>query len=111
MSSTYVWTVDSMTTFTDTANNIANVVSSVYYRVNDTDSDSGITVGMSDNVQIVYNSDDPFIEYANLTLDTVISWVQGSLGANTVSQIQSNLDGEIQSILNPPITILSPPWT
>jgi hypothetical protein len=111
MSSTYTWTVDSMTTFTDTANNIANVVNSVYYRVNDTDSDSGISVGMSDNVRIEYNPNDPFIQYANLTPNTVISWVQQTLGANIVSQIQSNLDAEIQTILNPPIVILPPPWS
>lgn len=45
-----------------------------------------------------------FTPYEDLTEEQVIGWIQSALGENGVNSIYSCIDGQINSILNPPPT-------
>ena len=53
-----------------------------------------------------------FTPYEDLTEEQVIGWIQSALGENGVNSIYACIDGQINSILNPPPTPqLEPlPW-
>lgn len=43
-----------------------------------------------------------FTPYADLTQAQVIGWVQADLGENGMISVTSNIDGQIDSMVNPP---------
>lgn len=45
----------------------------------------------------------PFIPYDQLTESIVIGWVQTSLGEQGVANYEANVQGQINSITNPPV--------
>jgi len=54
-----------------------------------------------------------FTPYEDLTEEQVIGWIQSALGENGINSIYACIDGQINSILNPPpIPQLEPlPWS
>ena len=54
-----------------------------------------------------YNPDEPFIEYADLTKEDVIGWLESGL---EVDEIKANLDKQIELQKNPVDETLYPNW-
>ena len=52
----------------------------------------------------VHESDPNFVPYAQLTEATVIGWVQASLGADGIANFEANVQGQINSMINPPMS-------
>ena len=52
---------------------------------------------------------DSFTPYAQLTETQVLGWVQDQLGETGVENAQANVDGQIQSMINPPVTPTNEP--
>jgi hypothetical protein len=65
--------------------------------------------------QVVFDSEQEseFIPYDQLTEELVIGWVQASLGEQGVANMKANVDGQIGSIVNPPVgPVATPlPWS
>ena len=57
-----------------------------------------------------YDDSKAFIPYADLTLSEVVGWVQAAMGVDAVTDLQENLDKQIQNQINPPIVTSPLPW-
>lgn len=108
MANEYTWKVEQLDC-TPSANGMTNVVRIVHWRVNATDGNNHFTsVYGTQGLE----SPDPssFIQYANLTSNQVITWVQDAMGANAVSQLYSDLDSAIYNLINPQSVSPVLPW-
>jgi len=45
-----------------------------------------------------------FVPYADLTQDQVIGWVQAALGPDGIANFEANVNGQIASMQNPPVS-------
>jgi len=110
MSNTYIWLVDvnGLECF-PSVDGETNVVTNVHWRVNGTDG-NGHNATVYGVQPLTYTAGSPFIAYDNLTLETVISWVQNAMGATEVASIQSNLNSQIAALANPTIITPNLPW-
>jgi len=67
--------------------------------------DGEYTASIDGNTQFEVQADQPdFIPFAQLTEAVVIGWVQESLGEQGVANFEANVNGQIDSQKNPPVT-------
>jgi hypothetical protein len=107
MAITYTWTVKNMSVLQtpDT-----NFVVSANWLCSGTDGTNTAEIdGFVDFTQV---DDDAFIAYADLTQSVVLGWVNVELGANGITSAQSCVEGQINSIVTPPVspTSATVPW-
>ena len=78
-----------------------------------TGTDGTNTASISGDTQKAQVEGDTFTPYADLTEAQVLSWVQDDLGENGIANYQANVDGQINSIVNPPVgpTVEPLPWS
>jgi hypothetical protein len=75
-----------------------------------TDEASKITASIGWNVQFAEVADtDNYIPYDQLTEEIVLKWVKETLGPQGVGSLEANIQGQINSILNPPVSPSSQP--
>jgi len=104
---TYTWLIDSLDC-SPLLEGQNNVVSNVHWRINATDGTHNVTTY---GVQpLIYTAGNPFTEYAGLTLETVIGWIQTVMGSDQVTAIQTQLDKMIDNLVNPSIVSPTLPW-
>lgn len=98
----YTWTTTNL--YTIDVNNENGYVVTALYDVSATD--GTYSSNLNGNVcEFEVKQNDPnFVPYADLTNDIVIGWIQGTIGVNGVTSIESCLDGQINSQANPPVT-------
>ena len=101
MANTYTWVVNSLKILA-TVEDQTNVVVNVNWTATATDNASH-TASMTQNTRLEYQKDSPFISLANLTETQVIEWVKAELGDNRVTGFESYLDGQINSLITPPV--------
>ena len=102
---TYNWncrTVDCYPTFNDDT----DVVYNIHWRLNCTsdkvDSEGNPYVASVYGTQSISTDDiKDFIPFADLTNETVTSWVETTMGDEEVASLKSNLDSNIESQINP----------
>jgi uncharacterized lipoprotein YmbA len=100
---TYTWEVESLDCVPD-----GKIVSCIHWRVKSTD---GTNTSEVYGVQpLVFNTKNAFINYADLTKDTVIGWVQEAMGIDAVTALQETLDKQLEALANPPIITPPLPW-
>jgi len=104
---TYTWLVDALDCI-PSQDGQTNVVFCVHWRVNGTDGTHNATVYGA--LPLTYTAGTPFTPYAGLTQETVIQWVQSAMGAEQVASIQTSLDNQIATLVNPPIVTPPLPW-
>ncbi len=107
MANIYTWVVDSLDCVPATEGQ-ANVVSVIHWRVNGTDGTH--TASIYGTQGLTYAPKTPFTAYANLTLATVIGWLQDAMGADAVTAIETSLDAQIANVVTPPIVSPPLPW-
>ncbi len=107
MTNKYTWIIESLDCI-PSIDGQSNVVSCVHWRVNGTDGINNASVYGIQN--LIYTSNNPFINYSNLTESVVIEWIQNSMGSEQVLAIQNNLDTQISLLMNPPVISPSLPW-
>jgi hypothetical protein len=101
MANTYTTTINAM--YTVQAPN-PNYVVNVLWTLTGTDGTH--TASINGNTQLAIEASDPnFVPYANLTQAIVIGWIP----PNQIASAQSNVDGQIQSIINPPVSPANTP--
>jgi hypothetical protein len=99
MSTTYTWTINNMYTVQQPdPNYVVNVLWTL------TGVDGTTTASIGGNSMFDSNQSSTFIPYANLTEAIVIGWVQAQLGEQGIANTEANVQGQINSILNPPVS-------
>lgn len=101
------WTIAALEAYPQ-AEGQTNVVFTVHWRAEA--SQDGKIAANYGSVGVTYVAGDPFTPFADLTEAQVVGWAKEALGADKVSEIESNVASELQSLLNP--TVVSPalPW-
>jgi hypothetical protein len=111
MTNTYVWTTQSMTCYPtyQAETDVVFVVNTIITATDDSDPPVSAVNGIS--TAIPYIAEDQFIAYADLTPEIVNGWVQTTLGAEAIANIQLGLDKQITDIINPPAITPPLPWS
>jgi hypothetical protein len=96
---TYTWTIDNMFTVQQPdPNYVVNVLWTL------TGVDDTTTASVEGNTVFDSNQSGTFIPYNQLTQAIVIGWVQAALGADGIANFEANVQGQINTILNPPVS-------
>lgn len=67
--------------------------------------DGEYTASIDGNTQFEVNQEQTdFVPFAQLTEALVVGWVQESLGEQGVANFEANVNGQIDSMKNPPVT-------
>ena len=111
MSVTYTWSIPNNGLYTMNTNGNANTVTMVQYSVSGTDGTN--TANYNGSTQITYNSNNPFIQFSDLSQNIVISWIQSELGTQKITMIQNSLTNQLNRMANPPAlpVQVSAPWS
>jgi hypothetical protein len=96
---TFAWTIDSMYTVQQPDPNYVVNVNWVLTGVQGT-----TTASVPGSTIFDSNQSSTFIPYDQLTEAIVIGWVQADLGAQGVTNFENCVQGQINSILNPPVS-------
>ena len=97
--SIYTWTVINLYTLQQPD---PNYVVNAYWRL--TGVDGQYTAYIESNNTFDSQQESNFIPYDQLTNDIVIGWVKNQLGANGVSNWEACVQGQINSMINPPVS-------
>ena len=99
MATQFTWTIDQMFTLqTPDPDYVVNVIWTL------TGVDGEFTASIGGNTVFNSNQSSQFIPYNELTQDIVIGWVQASLGADGIANYEANVNGQIDSMINPPVS-------
>ena len=109
MATTYTWTITSMQQWPSGTN--AGYVVNVNWTLTGTDGTQTANIGGNTQYPVT-DAQAGFEPYASLTEATVIGWVQASLGAQGIANFEANVQGQLSSLANPPISpVTNPlPW-
>lgn len=108
MNNTYTWTINSMYTMQQPdPDYVVNVLWTL------TGTDGTHTASIDGNCRFDSDQESEFVPYDQLTEEIVIGWVQNALGENGVANMKANVDGQIGSIVNPPVApqVTPLPWS
>lgn len=99
MATTYTWTVNAMYTVQQPdPNYVVNVIWTL------TGVDGQYTASIQGNSMFDSNQSSTFIPYNQLTQDTIIGWVKSQLGDQGIANFEANVQGQINSMINPPVS-------
>lgn len=99
MATTYTWTVNQMYTVQQPdPNYVVNVLWTL------TGVDGQYTASIQGNSMFDSNQSSTFIPYNQLTQDIVIGWVQNQLGPQGIANFEANVQGQINSMITPPVS-------
>ena len=99
---TWTWTVNSMYTLPNVPNQPEYVVNTIWTL---TGTDGQFTASIQGNTQFaVVEGQSGYTPYASLTQAQVIGWIQSALGAQGIANYESNIQGQINSLENPPVS-------
>jgi len=105
MANTYTWTVTSMSTLPDVPNQPNYVVLVSGQLEGSNGATPPVTASIGYNVALTIEESDPnFIPYNELTEAVVLGWVQEVLTLQGVANLEANVDGQINSIVNSPVS-------
>jgi hypothetical protein len=102
---TYTWDIFRLDC-APSENGLTDVVKTIHWILQGQD-ENGITASFSNSYPLPSPSPEAFTDYATLTKETVISWLESNLD---VGYLHTYLANEIASKYNPPITPLPLPW-
>lgn len=106
---TYTWKIAALEAYA-TQSSYLDVVYNIHWRLNAT---TGSYSAECYGVQSVtpYNPDSgSFIPFNELTKDTVVGWLTGSMGEEKLNSLMANLDANIEGQIKPVTLILGVPW-
>ena len=108
MNNTYTWTITSMSTLPSPPAPINEYVVLAQYLV--TGTDGTYTASIQGSRQFTIDTTATPIPYSQLTQAQVLGWIQEE--PNLVTNTQACIDGQIASIVNPPVSpaVTELPW-
>jgi len=107
MAITYTWTVKDMSVLQSPSENF---VVSAHWMCSGTDGTR--TAEIDGFVKFTEVSSATFVAYASLTQSVVLGWVNVELGTNGITSAQSCVEGQINSMITPPVApaAAAVPW-
>ena len=99
MATTYTWTVQQMYTLQQPD---PDYVVNVLWMLSGTDGTH--TANIQGNTTFDAVQEPNFVPYQNLTSEIVIGWVQAALGPDGIANYEANINGQIQSMITPPVS-------
>lgn len=109
MANTYSWKIVQLDAKIH-ENDLDNVIYKIHYRYvaeDNSDEENPIRRDIIDSFRIFYNPDEPFIQYADLTKEDVVGWLEAGLD---VDSMKVNLDKQIELQKHPVDEYLRPDW-
>lgn len=103
----YTWKIEALDCI-PSADGQSNVVSTIHWRVSAIDGANMAEVYGAQS--LVFDAKNAFINYADLTQDTVIKWAQEAMGVEAVTKLQEALDKRFETLVNPPVITPPLPW-
>ena len=82
-----------------------NVVETIHWRLNGVDGDYATSVYGSQAV--TYEAGSPFTDYNTLTEAVVVQWLKDALGAEQVTNYETDVEAQLEALKNP--TVVNPP--
>jgi hypothetical protein len=112
---TFTWSIDRISTFQEPEPNYVSEVTWTLTGVNDTPvPDTSIGIGenyvasVGDRTTLV-STESTFVPYAELTEETLIGWVQNTLGVAGVNSAKAQVQAYIDRMITPPAVPLDTP--
>ena len=100
MATTFSWKVNSMYTVQQPD---PDYVVNILWTLTGVDGEN--TASIDGNTQLaIDDKKTDFVPYDELTESIVLGWVQESLGEQGVANFEANVNGQIESMINPPVT-------
>ena len=107
MANTYKWKINALDAKIQ-ENDLENVIYTIHYTfIGQDDSEEPVQAITIGTLGVTYNPEDPFIEYADLTKDDVVGWLEDGLD---VESMKENIDKQIELKKNPIDETLRPDW-
>ena len=106
---TWTWKIDALMTVQNVANQL-NFVTCALWTLTGTDGTQ--TASTSGNTYFQSTPENVFVAYNSLTQETVIGWVQSSLGSQGIANYEALVQQQINQSENPPIIpiVQALPW-
>ena len=101
----YTWKVTNL--YTQTIDGKEDYVVIANYETTGVDGD--YSASLSNTAQFSTEDVAVFIPYADLTEEIVIGWIKESLGENGIISIEACIQGQIDSQINPPVSLVNTP--
>jgi hypothetical protein len=102
---TYTWAVTAL--YTETIGTESDYVVIANYEVVGVDGE--YTASLSNTARFSTESVSEFIPYADLTNEIVVAWVQEELGVDGVANLEACIQGQINSLITPPVSPVNTP--
>jgi hypothetical protein len=97
---TYTWAVTAL--YTETIGSEPDYVVIANYKVVGVDGE--YTASLSNIAQFSTESVSDPIPYADLTNEILVGWIQEELGIDGVANLEACIQGQIDSLINPPVS-------
>lgn len=108
MALTYSWDFPAFDCYPDKGGYL-DVVFTVHWRYSASD-DAGHTAVDYSTQSVGFTEGDPFIPFADLTLDIVAGWVEAAIGPERIAEMQADLAAQIAQQVTPTRLTLPAPW-
>jgi hypothetical protein len=119
---TYIWKIESLE-YVVSFDGQSNIVSNIHWRLIGHSEQKKEILNIDDSVSVVpfsgqvygselinYASGNSFVEYAELTEQIVVGWLEASLGSEKIAELKLNIDSQITAQVNP-TTGSGLPWS
>ena len=107
MANTYNWRINALDAKIH-ENDLDNVIYTVHWSfIGQDDSEEPVSASSIGTLGVQYNAEEPFIEYADLTKEDVVGWLEAGLDVEAMKQ---NIDNQIELKKNPIDETLRPNW-
>lgn len=106
MANSYNWNISQLDAKISEGDH-SNVIYNIHWRYNASDESGDYNASMYGTHSVSYEEGEPFIEYADLSKDDVVGWLEEGMD---VEEMKSNLDAQIDAKKNPVDEYLIPDW-
>ncbi len=103
----YNWIVSQMDAYPEYEGH-TDIVFTVHWRLDGTDGTH--SAGVYGSIGLTLDPAATFTPYANLTKAQVVGWIEDAMGEEQVAQYKSNIDSQIDALVNPTTITPRPPW-
>ena len=107
MANQYSWIISQLEAYPQHEGH-SDVVFTVHWRRTATDGTHHADIYGSQSVTL--DPDAPFTEYADLTFDQVVGWLEDAMGEEQLAAQITALDAQIENQINPPVIRPPLPW-
>jgi hypothetical protein len=97
--------------------NKTDVVETIHWRLNGVEgelSEEGngyYATSIYGSQKVTYEEGSPFIDYSNLTEEGIVQWVKDALGEEQVTNYETIVNNQLESVKNPTVVTPILPWS